>query len=187
MQPAVLPQLTPYQRKQLFQNLSGIFDGLSRRRRSHVSVVPLPTMKLSPNSKGPDMNDDDFATNDDFGRIKFLHLRYHSRKETNPNNPKGLSGKGGATIAYRRRNDGLQLEWAVTLCNRKDNFNRKVGRLIASNFLDCERKYVLETSPQEDTKMFLQQIVIPKVVNKVYVRNSDARSIPFAAFAEVFK
>lgn len=58
---------------------------------------------------------------------KFLHVR---NRDANGN----LLNNGGATVAFDV--DGDVLFYASALCSRKDQFNRRIGRLIAEGRFD---------------------------------------------------
>lgn len=110
-------------------------------------------------------------TDPDVPRLKFCHLRFYDEKKTR-NNPKGISGRGGATIAYRRSNDGMRLEFAITLCNRKDNFSRRLGRIISSNFVDDDKKYEYTVQPSVTDGEYLSLLMVPKAIAMCVTHNA---------------
>jgi hypothetical protein len=59
------------------------------------------------------------------GRILYFHVR---------DGFEGVANKGGGTAAFELQENGT---WKVgiALCSEKDNFNRKLGRLIATGRL----------------------------------------------------
>lgn len=67
-------------------------------------------------------------------RIKFIHARI---PETWPGKGQKWKDKGGFTIAYSPVEMGdktaYHVAWAI--CSKKDNFNKKIGRLISSGRL----------------------------------------------------
>ena len=117
-------------------------------------------------------------TDPDVPRLKFCHLRFYDEKKTR-NNPKGISGRGGATIAYRRSTDGYRLEFAITLCNRKDNFSRRLGRIISSNFVDDEKKYEYTVQSNVSDNEYLKLLMVPKAISMVIKHNKDKLSEDF--------
>lgn len=75
--------------------------------------------------------------NEDFDKIKYIHLRY-----TDPETDQ-IANQGGITVAYKSTlhqpkdsslND-INLEIAFAICSNYDNFNKKIGRNIATNRL----------------------------------------------------
>ena len=169
--------MTAYKRKQLLADLSSKRHGFFPIPSLLDFVAKLPTTTQSVASNQPFgeppmlNNDDDLPGPEDFGRIRFCHVRFYFDYEKSACNPKGISGKGGATIAFRRRNDQKEIEYAITLCNRKDNFNRRLGRLISSNLLDGDRKHIIITSPEEQDSYFLKNVMVPKAINKLGAKN----------------
>jgi hypothetical protein len=70
-------------------------------------------------------------------RVYYSHIRYESDQ---PNQE--FDTHGGITIAFRYLKEHKQWEVAIAKCNLVDNFNKKLGRKIASNRLDwgdCHR------------------------------------------------
>lgn len=65
------------------------------------------------------------------GKISFLHLRDLTTYGD-------ISGRGGATVAYRQRDDGT-IEYAVSWCSPHDNFNKSYGRAKAAGRLNSDR------------------------------------------------
>lgn len=62
--------------------------------------------------------------------VKFFHVRDFD-----------FDGKilpGGATYAFRELEPG-KIEYAVAYCNRKDNFNKRIGRIKSEGRLKSER------------------------------------------------
>lgn len=98
-------------------------------------------------------------TKDAEDKIKFIHLRFHSDEEKTPQNKLGITGKGGATVAYRRTQDGRNLEYAFTLCCLRDNFSRKLGRTIATNFLNGDYKHRIATNAVEPNSKYLESVL----------------------------
>ncbi len=45
-----------------------------------------------------------------------------------------IDAKGGITLAYRRHNN--KMYFAVSICHKLDNFNKKLDKLIATNRLE---------------------------------------------------
>jgi hypothetical protein len=65
---------------------------------------------------------------------------------------------GGMTIAFRSDNDGF-IEYAVAACSERDNFNRAIGRIIATNRLLKRAKKtkhcITNTFPSNNVKEFV--------------------------------
>jgi hypothetical protein len=53
-------------------------------------------------------------------KVKFFHLR--------PRNDKGEVMPGGVTVAYHKTDGFPGYVYALSICNPRDNFNRKFGR-----------------------------------------------------------
>jgi len=69
--------------------------------------------------------------------VKFLHFRQNDRNGN-------ISNMGGGTVAYRVTDEGL-IEYAVSWCSPKDNFNKSYGRAKAAGRLVSERFCSLAT------------------------------------------
>jgi hypothetical protein len=80
-------------------------------------------------------------------RIYFVHLR----------NPLNLN-RGGMTVAFTPSADGF-IEFAIAKCSDADNFNKKVGRTIASNRLQKRANKpehcLTDTYPSTNIKEFV--------------------------------
>ena len=60
--------------------------------------------------------------------LRYLHLR---RSKVLANGKVRIENFGGATLAFEVTEAGVFV--AVARCNDKDNFNKRLGRLISSN------------------------------------------------------
>ena len=60
--------------------------------------------------------------------VKYSHVRRSNS-----------SHSGGYTIAYTSEKDSPTAEYAIARCNPKDNFNKALGRTIASGRLESNR------------------------------------------------
>lgn len=80
--------------------------------------------------------------------IKYKHFRYITNGPT-------FTTKGGTTVAFfdeTPENGNGQphvFRYAVAKCHVKDNFNRRIGRLIASGRLKKGMDQVIVCMPQE--------------------------------------
>lgn len=95
-------------------------------------------------------------------KTHFIHLRYYlDSRNCTPHN------KGGATIGYRVVNG--EVHYAIAHCNLKDNFNRKIGRTIVQNRLDCDDFYRLPFDTKETIP--IEEMVHKAKKNAVIVTN----------------
>lgn len=60
-------------------------------------------------------------------QVRYIHIRNFTENNE-------VSGKGGATIAFREIND--RIEYAIALCHIKDNYRKSYGRDKASGRLN---------------------------------------------------
>lgn len=82
--------------------------------------------------------------------IKFKHFRYLTDDEGQT-----FDTKGGTTVAFvdetPEKGDGQPhtFRYAVAHCHEKDNFNRRIGRLISSGRLKKGMDQTLVCMPQD--------------------------------------
>lgn len=88
---------------------------------------------------------------------KFIHLRHFGLASSGL----FLTAKGGATIGYRKTDDG-EVAYAVALCNDHDHYNKSIGRAIATGRLDKGIK-VSNFNPVEDVPLAEQVLEHAKV------------------------
>ena len=69
--------------------------------------------------------------------IKFAHIRVKTTQETTDNNPSGILSRGGLTLAYEEKEDGI-CEVGVAYCSGLDNYCRAKGREIATERLGID-------------------------------------------------
>jgi hypothetical protein len=68
------------------------------------------------------------------GKIFFRHIRYMKDGK--------VQNMGGVTIAYQEVVPG-SIKIAIAMCSNKDNFHRKMGRIISSGRLNSPNKSVI--------------------------------------------
>jgi hypothetical protein len=61
-------------------------------------------------------------------KIQFIHRRKFNLFDLQP------SSRGGLTVAYQEVKPGL-IEYSIARCSTRDNFNKKMGRDIATGRL----------------------------------------------------
>jgi len=79
----------------------------------------------------------------------FMHYRKYDRYGQ-------IVCKGGLTLAIQQENDKLVV--ALAQCGKKDHFNRKIGRNIASGRLTAgseKNRYYLTLPPETSMKSFI--------------------------------
>lgn len=81
-------------------------------------------------------------------KVNFVHLRMHDDGD--------IQNQGGATIAYVR--EGKHVAYAVAKCRISDNFNRKLGRLIASNRLNRGAVEYLEVDKEATNRQVVSAL-----------------------------
>lgn len=106
-------------------------------------------------------------------KVKFIHLRYHFKDLRSRNNPYGIYNKGGVTIAYQIFDFNRKIFFAIALCSMKDNFNRKIGRAVASGYLEKGNCYVVNLPEGDDFYDVFTTQICPKVMNKLETKYSN--------------
>jgi len=103
------------------------------------------------------------------GRIRFMHLRFHSKEQQKGTNKFGICNKGGVTIAYQRSEDLRHFRYAIAICNLDDNFSRYKGRMIAMHYLDHtdDEYYIIHSEVMIPNSAFLQNNVLKTVSAKI--------------------
>jgi len=71
------------------------------------------------------------------------HGRYSNSGLINDKNPKGLSSRGGVTVAVLNR--GTWFTWGISKCHLSDVFSKKLGVIRAVG--RAKRKLALKTEP----------------------------------------
>jgi hypothetical protein len=83
--------------------------------------------------------------------VKYFHLRSGEYKV--------VDNKGGMTFAWQIKPDGIYVSYAV--CSVKDNFNKKVGRELATKRLEEGIVQIINT--EVIVKNYIPQIQFPFV------------------------
>ncbi|MHB8602169.1 MAG: hypothetical protein ACYC9R_06295 [Nitrosotalea sp.] len=97
---------------------------------------------------------------------KFIHIRYHDGEGR-------ILNQGGITIAYRdsvEHSDSVEV--AFSKCIWYDNFNRKIGRTIATGHLKYYRFYLM-SKPEDEKELYND--IIGYVTNKVDAQEEAAQ------------
>lgn len=86
-----------------------------------------------------------------YNSIRFLHIR----PETEDHKPAVFGGKTVAFTLTDMPEEGRLLRFAVAKCGKKQAFNRRLGREVASGMLNCPRptsiaKHVKELVIEDD-------------------------------------
>ena len=97
---------------------------------------------------------------------KFIHIRIQSiiTGELHP--------CGGTTLAYDYDPDSKMISYQFAQCSRKDNYNKKVGRTIASGRLD-KAPHVFYFKPEGDSPVS-NSLVCAAVINEFLGSHSTA-------------
>lgn len=82
--------------------------------------------------------------------LKYAHLRTMS--------PLGVSGLGGATVACEVSPEGFVLKAAASICNPRDNFSRKVGRIKATGRLKSPRWTITFKDGEVHVRDFIKEL-----------------------------
>ena len=85
--------------------------------------------------------------------IHYIHLRYRDAITHFGGISQEVSAKGGLTIAYALDEEEPKLHIAFAKCSRKDLFNKKRGRTIASNRLEQGYGHVVKFEPELFNKL----------------------------------
>lgn len=76
--------------------------------------------------------------------VEYIHIRYPSEDDELE-----LSGKGGATIAYRPTPDNEGVEFGIAICSDRDNYCKRIGRDISlGRLLSGDREILPITGPR---------------------------------------
>jgi hypothetical protein len=93
--------------------------------------------------------------------VKFIHLRYSDTDGE-------YSSHGGATVAFRPSNTDLgKVEVALSRCNPKDHFCKKIGRAIAVGALNYNNMWLLDKKPTNKEQY-------ETIINFVYRKINEA-------------
>lgn len=68
-------------------------------------------------------------------KIKFIHRRPIVSINRFDGTSTDYASHGGYTIAYRVIKDANAVEYSIARCSKKDNFNKKMGRMISTGRL----------------------------------------------------
>lgn len=74
-------------------------------------------------------------------KIQYIHRR-KTLPGTNLHGHGGLDSRGGFTVAYREVELGL-IEYSIATCSTRDNFNKKLGRDIATGRMNNNKVSVI--------------------------------------------
>lgn len=105
-------------------------------------------------------------------KIRYIHLRVHDFPAPGDDQDALLSPFGGTTIAYRLL-DEKTIEYAVAECNDKDNYNKKIGRDIATGRL-----------LKKDSPIFVYSAQIGDEVEKVLYEKVEIKEVSHKAIRE---
>lgn len=101
-----------------------------------------------------------------------MHIRLHRPEYISEQNKLGISGHGGATIAYKRSPDGTKFTYAFCTCRITENFWRGLGRKIAENFLNKGNCYEVTANPEISTEYYLDKVAKPVAQGKLEKKNA---------------
>lgn len=107
-------------------------------------------------------------------RVHFSHIRLQASiasSEISDQNPLSISGRGGATIAYKRSPDGKLFSYAFCVCRLNENFFRALGRKIAENYLNHGSGYTIQANPEIQTEYYLDKVARPVAQGKLAKKN----------------
>ncbi len=103
--------------------------------------------------------------------IKYMHLR-------------GMTSRGGVTIAYETNSDCNTITFAVARCSKDDNFNKSVGREIALGRLlrghhtVIDMAYVVKRFSKE-TGLFNKKFWEEKLLKRLNVEDLAYTAVEF--------
>jgi hypothetical protein len=106
--------------------------------------------------------------------VHFSHIRLQAHPgstEISEQNPLKISGRGGATIAYKRSPDGKLFSYAFCICRLNENFFRALGRKIAENYLNHGSGYTIQANPEIQTEYYLDKVARPVAQGKLAKKN----------------